>query len=330
MSAASFSRALVLSAGLGTRLRPLTLVRAKAAVPVDGEPLVRRVIAWLVSRRLTDLVLNLHHRPESITRAVGDGADLGARIRYSWECPVLGSAGGPRRALPLLLDGTSSRTLLLVNGDTLTDVDLDALADRHRRSGALVTMALIPNDWPDKYGGVLLDGDGRVTGFTRRGSATPSFHFIGVQAAEADAFERLPDGQPAESVVQLYPQLMAERSESVMGFVSRASFQDIGTPADLWRTSLELAAHAGRPNRPQWGREVHVHDSARVERSMLWDDVVVEAGAHLVECIVADGVTIPAGAAFTGRAIVRAAHDPAAHEYRVGDLLVAPLCRAPL
>jgi NDP-sugar pyrophosphorylase family protein len=312
----SFSRALVLSAGLGTRLRPLTLVRAKAAVPVDGEPLVRRVIAWLVSRGLTDLVLNLHHRPDSITRAVGDGADLGARVRYSWECPVLGSAGGPRRALPLLLDGLSTRTFLLVNGDTLTDVDLDALAELHRRSGALVTLALIPNDWPDKYGGVLLDEEGRVTGFTRRGSSTPSFHFIGVQAAEADAFAPLSDGVPAESVNELYPRLMAERSGSVMGFVSRASFHDIGTPVDLLRTSLELAAEAGRPDGPRCGRHVHVHDSARVERSVLWDDVVVEAGARLIECVVADGVTIPAGAEFTRRAIVRGDE---------GDLLVAPL-----
>jgi mannose-1-phosphate guanylyltransferase len=316
LNPASFSRALVLSAGLGTRLRPLTLVRAKAAVPVDGEPLVRRVIAWLVSRGLTDLVLNLHHRPDSITRAVGDGADLGARVRYSWECPVLGSAGGPRRALPLLLDGLSTRTFLLVNGDTLTDVDLDALAELHRRSGALVTLALIPNDWPDKYGGVLLDDEGRVTGFTRRGSSTPSFHFIGVQAAQADAFALLSDAVPAESVNELYPRLMAERCGAVMGFVSRASFQDIGTPADLLRTSLELAAEAGRPDDPRRGRDVHVHDSARVERSVLWDDVVVEAGARLVECVVADGVTIPAGAEFTRRAIVRGDD---------GDLLVAPL-----
>jgi NDP-sugar pyrophosphorylase family protein len=328
LSAASFGRALVLSAGLGTRLRPLTLVRAKAAVPVDGEPLVRRVIAWLVSCGIADLVLNLHHRPDSITRTVGDGTDLGARVRYSWESPVLGSAGGPRRALPLLLDGGSRRSVLLVNGDTLTDVDLEALADLHRRSVALVTMALIPNDWPDKYGGVLLDDAGRVTGFTRRGSSTPSFHFIGVQAADADAFARLPDGVPAESVVELYPQLMAERPGSVMGFVSRAAFQDIGTPADLLRTSLELAAEGGRPGRPRWGRDVRVDDSALVERSLLWDEVVVGAGARLVECIVADGVTIPAGAAFTRRAIVRANQEelaPRNPRESAAGLLVAPL-----
>src|SRR6478735_7935372 len=164
-------RALVLAAGLGTRLHPLTLARAKAAAAVDGEPLARRTVAWLVSQGFTDLVVNLHHKPQTIAAALGDGRDLGARIRYSWEDPVLGSAGGPRHAVPLLLDSTVERTALVVNGDTLTNVDLAAMIDAHRRSGALVTMALIPNPRPDKYGGVRLDDRRAALGFVRRGSA---------------------------------------------------------------------------------------------------------------------------------------------------------------
>ena len=97
-------RALVLTAGLGTRLQPLTYLRAKAAVPVNGETLARRAVRWLVSQGVADLVLNLHHRPETITASVGDGSDMSARVRYSWEQPLLGSAGGPRHALPLLID----------------------------------------------------------------------------------------------------------------------------------------------------------------------------------------------------------------------------------
>ena len=135
-------RALLLTAGLGTRLRPLSDVRAKAAVPVNGQPLVHRVMRWLAAAGVRDLVLNLHHKPSSITGAVGDGLELGVRVRYSWEQPVLGSAGGPRHALPLLTDGTSE-PFLIVNGDTLTDVDVGTLVEHHRRSGALVTMALI-------------------------------------------------------------------------------------------------------------------------------------------------------------------------------------------
>ena len=320
MNAGAFNRALVLTAGLGTRLRPLTLTRAKAAVPVDGEPLARRVIRWLVANGIADLVLNLHHRPASLTRALGDGSDLGARIRYSWESPVLGSAGGPRRALPLLLDGTAGRTILLVNGDTLTDVDLGELAAQHRRNGALVTMALIANRWPEKYGGVLLDSRGAVIGFTRRGDSRPSYHFIGVQAAEAEAFAALADGVPAESVLELYPRLMAARSDAVMGFVSDASFQDIGTPGDLLRTSLDLAAADGRRDRPRWGRRVRVAGSASVVRSLLWDDVSIGEEARLEDCIVGDGVAIPAGSVFRRRAIVCTEVEPAGpSETRVGE-----------
>ena len=319
-------RALVLTAGLGTRLRPLTLARAKAAAPVDGEPLARRTIRWLVGHGVRDLVLNLHHKPESIAAAVGDGADLEARVRYSWESPILGSAGGPRHALPLLLDrrspeigdsGLSRRsgdaaaaaTFILVNGDTLTDLDLPAMIAEHRRTGALVTMALIPNPRPDKYGGVLLDDDGAVTGFTRRGSLERSFHFIGPQVVEAAAFVALEDGVPAETVVGIYPALIASRPGSVRGFVSEAVFHDIGTPADLLRTSLDLAAADGRVDRPHWGRNPQVAATARITRSVLWDDVTVGAGAVLTECIVADGVHVPDGVVLSRCAITRGARD---------------------
>jgi NDP-sugar pyrophosphorylase family protein len=298
---------LVLTAGLGTRLQPLTLARAKAAAPVDGEPLARRTIRWLAGHGVRDLVLNLHHKPASITAAVGDGADLGARVRYSWESPILGSAGGPRHALPLLLDRTSSETFVLVNGDTLTDLDLPAMMAHHRRSGALVTMALIRNPRPDKYGGVLLDRDDAVTGFTRRGNLQPSFHFIGPQVVEAEAFRSVADGVPAETVLGIYPALMASRPGSIRGFVSEAAFHDIGTPADLLRTSLDLAAADGRVDRPRWGRNPQVAASARVTRSVLWDDVTVGAGAVLTECIVADGVLVPDGAVYSRCAIVRGA-----------------------
>jgi NDP-sugar pyrophosphorylase family protein len=324
-------RALVLAAGLGTRLQPLTLARAKAAAPVDGEPLVRRTIRWLTGHGLTDLVVNLHHKPETIAAVLGDGTDLGARVRYSWESPVLGSAGGPRHALPLLLDPPSPRdfgtpprhslqgfgetrppspqgkdddqTCVLVNGDTLTNVDLAAMIDQHRRSGADVTMALIPNPRPDKYGSVVLDDGHAVTAFTRRGAE--GFHFIGPQVIEAEVFRPLADGVPAETVLGLYPQLMARRRGSVMGFVSNATFHDIGTPADLLDTSLALAAADGRPNRPRWGRSVRVAASARVTGSVLWDNVTVEDGCDIDACVVADNVTIPRGARYQRCAIVR-------------------------
>lgn len=311
---------LVLTAGLATRLRPLSLLRAKAALPVAGTALAARVIAWLSSHGLRDVVLNLHHRPETLTRVIGDGSDLGVRVRYSWENPLLGSAGGPRHALPLL----EGDRILLVNGDTLTDVDLDAMLAAHTRSGAQVTMALIPNPRPDQYGGVLLEDD-RVVGFTPRTAGARNYHFIGVQIAEAAVFASLPDNQPAESVREVYPRLMRERAGSVRAFVSDASFDDIGTPRDYLETSLALGARQ-RLGDVQMAAGASIAPSATVSRSILWDDACVEAGASLSECIVTDRVRVPSGTQLI-RSIVLpgSTQKMGAIGERRGNLLVSPL-----
>jgi NDP-sugar pyrophosphorylase family protein len=319
-------RALILSAGLGTRLRPLTYVRAKAAIPVNGEPLVRRIAARLAAQGFTDLVVNLHHKPSSITRLLGDGADLGVRLRYSWEQRVLGSAGGPRHALPLLVDGDDDprARFLMVNGDTLTDLDARSLVAAHDRAGdAAVTMALIRNPRPDKYGGVAIDGD-RVTGFTRAATVARSYHFIGLQVAEARAFASLPDGRPMESVNDVYPQLLARDPRAICAHVVDATFQDIGTPADYLRTCLELAAAEG--NRLLSGERVVLDASAALTDSAVWDDVVVEPGARLDASIVCDGARVPRGAHYARCAILPAeGHAPAAGERIEGALLISPI-----
>ena len=288
--------ALVLTAGLGTRLRPLTLVRAKPAVPIAGEPLVRRIITWLRAKGVSDLVLNLHHLPETIAAAVGDGTDLDVRVRYSWEQPeVLGTAGGPRLALPLVGGGT----FLIVNGDTLTDVDVPALVASHQASDALVTLALVPNDQPYKYGGVVVDAGSRVTGFVRPGAAAArSYHFVGVQAVEPSAFEGVPDNTSANSIGDVYDRLIARRAGAVRGFVTRAAFWDVGTIADYWNTSAAL----GGPPPP--GRNARIDPTARVETSILWDDVEIGGHAVLEECIVTDGAVVPDGARYR-RAVLR-------------------------
>jgi mannose-1-phosphate guanylyltransferase len=286
--------ALLLTAGFGTRLRPLTLVRAKPAIPVAGEPLARRIVRWLVAHGVTDLVANLHHLPATMTAALGDCSDLGARLRYSWEQPILlGSAGGPRRALSIV----GADTFLMVNGDTLVDVDLSAVAAAHALSGALATLALVPNRDPLRYGGVRLDDGGAVLGFVKRGpAAAGSFHFVGVQVVEAAAFRSLPDGRAASSIGGTYDELIAARPGSIRGFVSEAVFRDIGTVADYWSTSFAIA---GSPDVRGWqGRNVRLDDDARVNRSIVWDNVRIGAGASLDECIVTDGVDVPAGAAY--------------------------------
>jgi NDP-sugar pyrophosphorylase family protein len=308
--------ALVLTAGLATRLRPLSLVRAKAALPVAGAPLVTRILRQLADTGIEDVVLNLHHLPQSITRHVGDGLELGLRVRYSWEDPVLGSAGGPKRAIPLLraLPG-SPETFLIINGDTMTNVDLSAVVDAHRASRALITMAVVPNTEPEKYGGAIVSDEGIITGFVRRGAGQASWHVIGVQVAEATAFAAVPEHVPYESVLTLYPSLIASHPGAVRAYRCEAEFFDIGTPSDYLSTSLHFSAR--EPGSPMAGARSCIDPSARVQQSVLWDDVVVEAGALLRECVVTDGVRVPGDTSWHGVSL-RVAHGdlvPGEREY---------------
>jgi len=323
--------ALVLTAGLATRLRPLSFVRAKAALPVAGTPLIRRILRSLSSAGVLDVVLNLHHLPHTLTRLLGDGAELGMRIRYSWEVPVLGSAGGPKRALPLLsnpepgVPSPGSRvpdrgTFLIVNGDTLTDVNLAAVVDDHRRSGALVTMAVVPNTEPEKYSGVRVTPDGEFAGWVPRAAQEPSYHFIGVQVAEAAAFDSVAAGIPSE-VRTLYSALIAAQPGSVRAFRTRAEFFDIGTPSDYLDTSLTLATREAIDT----VANAQVSPTARVERSLLWDDVIVEDGAMLRECVVTDGVRVPADTSWHGVTIRIASDELAPGERRIDGLAIGSL-----
>jgi len=296
--------AVILTAGLGTRLRPLTLVRAKPAIPVAGEPMVRRIGRWLAAAGVTDVVLNLHHLPATLTSVVGDGSDLGLRARYSWEQPVvLGSAGGPRQAMSLI-DADRTDAFFIINGDTLTDVDLHALADAHAsaasQSGSRpsVTLALTPNRDPLRYGGVRLDDESRVTGSVPRGTdAADSFHFIGVQVANVEAFRSVRPGEVVNSIGGAYDALLAADPGAVRGFVCDAHFWDVGTVADYWNTSFAFM-DAGDRRTASIGLRARIDPSAAVTRSIVWDDVTIAEDAVIDECIVTDRVQVPAGARY--------------------------------
>jgi len=266
---------------------------------VAGEPLVRRLLTYGSRWGVRDFVVNLHHLPETITAQVGDGGDLGVRVRYSFESPVLGSAGGPRKALSLLPD----EPFFIINGDTLTNVDLDALSENHQKTGALVTIAVIPNHHPDRYGGLIVDSSGRFHSVVPRGSHVRSYHVVGVQMAHPSAFVRLPMNEPAESIGALYKELVKDNLGHVRAFLCDAEFWDVGTPADYLEACLSIGMTEGAVS--QVGRRSIVESSARVTDTVIWDDVTVGAGATLERCIVADGVAIPAGARFSNCAIIQ-------------------------
>ena len=304
--------ALVLTAGLGTRLQPLSSVRAKAALPVAGDALVVRILKQLAAAGIRRVVLNLHHRAESITRRVGDGTRLGLSVRYSWETEVLGSAGGPARAIPLL----AADRFLIVNGDTLADVDLAALTARHVDTNALVTMAVVDAD--PRYNAIVANEADIVTAFPNKTlgtygtNGTPGthgthgphgrFHFIGVQAVNAATFAGVSPDTKSETVHGIYPTLIAGRPESIRVFRAQTEFFDIGSPGDYLATAITIAGREGKPL--DRGQDCRVAPDAVLSRSILWDRVTVGAGAQLSDCVVADGVTVPPGANYSHCSLV--------------------------
>lgn len=300
--------ALVLAAGLATRLHPLSAVRAKAAMPVAGQPIIGRILHWLRQAGIARVVINLHHRPETMTRVVGDGSLWDLDVRYSWEPTVLGSAGGPRRALDLL----DHPRFLVVNGDTLTDCDLPALMARHLATRARVTMAVVRGDTA-RYGGVMVRDDGHVAGFARRAarddasSGAPHAqsqvrHFIGVQAVDADVFARLPADRPAETVREVYPALLRQHPGAIVAFESGAEFFDVGTPGDYLDTVEAIATREGRAM--DRGVGCTIHPTAALTRSVVWDHVTIGPDAQLTHCVLADGVVVPAGTTVTDSVLI--------------------------
>lgn len=285
--------ALILAAGLGTRLLPLSSVRAKPALPIAGVPLIARTLRSLRAAGIRRVVINLHSCPATVTRIVGDGSPFDLDVRYSWETEVLGSAGGPARAMPLV----AADRFLIVNGDMITNVDLQSLADRHVETNALVTMAVI--DGLPGYNGVIADDRAIVSGF---GKAPGAFHYIGVQAVNASVFAGLDPGVKSETVHGIYPALIAQRPEAIRVFHSAAEYFDIGSPRDYLDTALKIAAREGTPL--DRGRGVTIGAGATLTNTITWDRVTIGAGSTLSECIVADDVEVPPAAEFSRCSLV--------------------------
>lgn len=301
---------MVLAAGLGERLRPLTELLAKPVLPVLNRPLLEFTLERLRAAGVDEVVVNLHHRPETVRRALGDGRRLGLRIRYSFEPEILGTGGGPRRARRWLGD----EPILLVNGDVLFDFDLGALMRQHRRRRAAATLALLPNPDPRRYSPVVLGRDGRLVSVAGRPRPTRGrpWLFTGVHVLQAELLERLPRGA-SDSVRDLYLPLMGEGAP-VDGFRARGRWYDFGAPATYLASQLEMRpsvlgrkrtvprvhasariAAGARLGGSVVGARCRIEEDATVADSVLWENVVVEPGAVVRGCIVADGTRVRQG-----------------------------------
>jgi NDP-sugar pyrophosphorylase family protein len=300
-------KAMVLAAGLGSRMQPLTLLRAKPVLPVLDRPLVAFALERLARAGVREVVVNLHHLPESVTSRLGDGRRFGLRIRYAHEPEILGTGGGPR-AVRELFDG---QAFLLLNGDVLFELDLRELAERHRRSGACATLALRRLADPRAYSAVVSDRRGRILSIAGepRSRAGVRSMFAGVHVLDSRLLERLPDGA-SDSVRDLYQPLLAEGA-SLAGVRQKGAWYDFGRPSLYRDAQLRLLRGCGARQvlegresrvagsavvrRAAIGARARVASGARVASSILWEDARVEERARVARSIVTSGAVVRAG-----------------------------------
>jgi NDP-sugar pyrophosphorylase family protein len=306
-------RAMILAAGYGTRLWPLTIDRAKPAVPFMGRPLVGYVAEYLSRYGFRDVVVNLHHRPESVRAALGDGSRFGVRLHYVEEPVILGTSGALDNARALLKGGT----FVVINGKLATDIDLSAALATHRETGALATLILRPNPARERYS-VVEVSDHFVTGFG--GFPTPAgtggandaensaggpapLMFTGIQILEPRIFDLIPRGVFSHTVTDVYLPAI-RRGERIAAHVAEGYWYELSTVRRYLETSVALMRREGLVFVA--GEGSIVEEGAEVTDSVLWEGVRVEAGARVRGAVLGAGVRVGPGESFEGAAVVRA------------------------
>ena len=314
-------RVMVMAAGRGTRLRPVTDLLPKPMAPVGNRPVLYHILRLLKRHGFSEVVLNLHHMPEVITDYLGDGSGVGLAVQYSFEKDLLGTAGGVKKNEDFLGVGT----FLVMSGDALTDIDLTGLVAAHRRNGSIATMAVKEVADPSLYGVVLTDDDGRVVGFQEkppREEARSHLCNCGIYVFEPEIFSLIPAGEFDDFGSRLFPDMLKQgvrfHAHTVGGYWS-----DVGNLSEFYRgnadaltgkVGVELPGQEVRPG--VWVDEgAVVAPSVRIEPpvligrgcllgenvviegpAVLGEDAVIGDGAHIVRAVVLSGSRLLAGA----------------------------------
>ena len=259
-----------MAGGEGTRLRPLTSNQPKPMVPIVGKPCIEHIVELLRGHGMDEVVVTLAFMPQAIRSYFGDGESLGVSIEYSVEELPLGTAGSVRLASEKLDD-----TFLVISGDALCDVDLGALVDRHKESGAAVTIGLKSVDNPLEFGIVVTDDDGKVERFLEKPSWGQVFSDTintGIYVLEPEVLTHIPTDGPYDFSKELFP-LLLEMGRPIYGHVMEGYWQDIGN-LDQYRQanfdaldeSVRLNVEGVRLRGNVWiGEGADIHDVEEIE-----------------------------------------------------------------
>lgn len=232
-------KAMILAAGLGNRLKPLTDRIPKCMVPISGKPILEHNIEWLHQYDIDELVINLYHLPGLIHGYFGDGSRWGVQITYSHETTILGTAGGIKKVAELF-----NETFLVWYGDNLSTCNLKRLADFHSIKGGLATIALYQREDVSQSGIAELDENERIIRFLEKPKVTQVFSRLvnaGIYILEPEILDFIPDDKPADFSRDVFPTLLSQ-NQAIYGY--RMSGDEklwwIDTMEDLQNTQREM------------------------------------------------------------------------------------------
>lgn len=288
----------ILAAGFGERLRPITDAVPKPLLPVGNLPLIAYAVKLLAHHGITEVIINTHHLGRAIKEALGDGGDYGVSITYSEEEEILGTGGGLKKMAAELSDGT----FVVVNSDTIIDVDLGRAVALHQKRKALATMVLREDPRQKEFGQIEIDATGRIRRILGQGDSTDrleAYMFAGVHVIEPRFLEYIPTG--VNTCINRYAYMKAlDNGEVLQSYVSSGYFADAGTPQRYYDVNADaldqkwklphadpLAGFAMAPRREvaevvRMGKDVELApDVTLVPPILLGDGVRIGEGAKV-------------------------------------------------
>ena len=271
-------KAMILAAGLGTRLRPLTEEISKPMVPIVNRPVMEHIVDLLARHGFKELYVNLHYHPDVITSHFGDGDRWGLSITYSFEEELRGTAGGVKK-LEKELGGD---TFLIISGDALTDLDLSALVAFHREHGKLATLVVTPVSDPSKYGVVITEEDGRITGFQEKPGREEAKSFVansGIYVFEPQVLEMIPEGF-YDFGTQLFPRFLEEGID-FYGYEHGDYWNDVGSIEEYKAGNFDALTGQVNVNIPgvRIGDDVWIGEDTVIEEEVVMVGPIC-IGAH--------------------------------------------------
>jgi len=244
-------RAMVLAAGLGERIRPLSDWLPKPLLPIANCPVMGHVLRHLGGHGFTEIVANTHYRPEEIIDHFGAGSEYGVNLTFSHEEELLGAAGGVRRCKEFFGD----ETFLVTGADDLTTMDLTALLAAHREAGAIASIGLVEVEQTSEYGIVVTDEAGRIQRFVEKpqGKAPSRTANTQIYVFEAEIFEFIPPDQAYDFGFDAFP-AMVEAGVPFYGFQLPGYWRDIGNVSDYLEAHVDVLEGKLGPSIP--GHEI--------------------------------------------------------------------------